>query len=114
MVVWADGAAFPLFMLELNDILYFLHIPKTAGTSLATWLASHFKISEVCPILEFSALRQDPDQMRRYRFFTGHWGMKLPALVEGTRIVTWLRDPARRLLSNYNYLRNLDAKCDRC
>jgi hypothetical protein len=97
-------------MFAPNEILYFLHIPKTAGTSLSAWLSSHFKSTEVCPILDFSALRNCPEALCNYRCFAGHWGMKLLDLIERPRIVTWLRDPGRRMLSSYNYLRNLNGE----
>ncbi len=97
-------------MLKLNENLYFLHIPKTAGTSLSAWLSSHFKSTEICPFLDLSSLRSTPEKLRNYRYFTGHWGMKLLDLIERPRIVTWLRDPARRMLSSYTYLRDLDVE----
>jgi len=43
--------SFPLkYNLQENDILYFLHIPKTAGTSVISIIDSHFDRKKVLGI----------------------------------------------------------------
>lgn len=96
-------------MLSSADILCFLHIPKTGGTSLITWLNSLFSPERICPHHEAAAIQLDlAADPQRYRFITGHFGVGLmDTLPVRPRLMTWLRDPSRRLLSNYHYLREL-------
>ncbi|HZW10219.1 MAG TPA: sulfotransferase family 2 domain-containing protein [Phycisphaerales bacterium] len=83
--------------------LYFLHIPKTAGTSLAAWLESQFPADAVCPWRTLQQILAAPrDRLARYRLFAGHLGMYLPRLMSArVAIVTMLRDPLSRSVSHY-------------
>jgi hypothetical protein len=84
--------------------LVFLHIPKTGGTSLHHHFAAHFAPEEICPE-RFSRLdRYAPEELDRYRYFSGHYNFDQLRLIPGPLfIVTVLRDPAERLLSNYYF-----------
>ena len=92
-----------------NECLYFLHLPKTAGTSLTEWFSRHFPEKECCPLYRLDKVAElDREELNRYRFFSGHmgWGL-LPHLDFRPVIVSWFRDPVERVMSSYWYLRNL-------
>lgn len=84
--------------------LVFLHLPKTGGTSLHHHFAAHFAPEEICPE-RFSRLhRYSPEELDRYRFFSGHFNFDQVRTIPGRLfIVTVLRDPTERLLSSYYF-----------
>ena len=84
--------------------LVFLHVPRTGGTTLHHHLAAHFAPNEICPE-RFSRLDQyRPDQLEKWRFFSGHFNADEIRRIPGPLfIVTILRNPIERLLSNYYY-----------
>lgn len=92
--------------LDEGDLLYFLHIPKTAGTSLTAFIEDHFPMEALCPeryIVETLAI--PADQWRRYRCVCGHQGYHLlEALPRPPVCVTMLRDPVDRALSHYAHI----------
>lgn len=91
-----------------DDTLYFLHIPKTAGTSFRTLLEDHFDQHLVCPHLNLEdILGRPPSELSAYRLICGHHGWFLHSLVRGTPVlVTLLRDPVERSLSHFYHQRN--------
>lgn len=91
--------------------LVFLHIPKTGGTSLHHHFAAHFAPEEVCPE-RFSRLhRWSPEDLARYRYFSGHYNFDQIRLIPGPLfIVTVLREPAERVLSSYYFWRRHTAE----
>lgn len=84
--------------------LVFLHVPRTGGTTLHHHLAAHFAPHEICPE-RFSRLEQySPDQLEKWRFFSGHFNADEIRRIPGPLfIVTILRNPIERLLSNYYF-----------
>jgi hypothetical protein len=84
--------------------LVFLHVPRTGGTTLHHHLAAHFVPHEICPE-RFSRLDQySPDQLEKWRFFSGHFNADEIRRIPGPLfIVTILRNPIERLLSNYYF-----------
>jgi len=87
--------------------LYYLHIPKTAGTSLISFLDAQFAPAEICPaqlLPELFALGRD--QVGDYRFYRGHLWHGLERHVgRPLRYLTMLRDPLRRTVSWFSHVR---------
>lgn len=91
---------------QAKNLLGFLHIPKTAGTSLVQALTENFVPDRVMPgELVYDLENQDADKLKRdYDFAHGHVGMDVLAPV-ATQIVTLVREPTERIISLYNYWR---------
>ena len=91
-----------------DDTLYFLHIPKTAGTSFRTFLEDHFDLDVICPhLLLEELLARPPSELARYRLISGHHGWFLHRLVHTPlTIATILRDPVARTISHFYHQRN--------
>ncbi len=92
-----------------DERLYFLHIHKTAGSTLARILETHFGQGEICPPQVWQQFLTLPRaDLAQYRLFRGHllaFSQWLPAR---PWIVTFLRDPVERTLSTYDYIRRND------
>ncbi len=91
-----------------RQLLGFLHIPKTAGTSLVHALNAGFSSERVMPAaLVYDLRNQTPKSLRkRYDFLYGHVGMDVLKPV-ATQIVTVVREPTDRIISLYNYWRSV-------
>jgi Sulfotransferase family len=99
-----DGEPPPL---KEKGALYFLHIPKTAGTSVTKWLTDHLDQGSICPAKNWDQLLMiDPQELAKYRLFAGHFGVDLePFLQRKITTVTLLRDPLKRTISHYRHVR---------
>ena len=98
-------AARPVTRAELDQPkLVFVHIPKTAGTTLHAILTSLFAASEVCPE-RFNAIGSYPAaELARFRLYSGHFDVTNAELIPGPRqLFTMLRDPVARLQSLYYF-----------
>ncbi|MGE0821355.1 MAG: sulfotransferase family 2 domain-containing protein [Candidatus Binatia bacterium] len=90
-------------MSSLCRQFYFLHIPKTAGTSLRTVIEAQFSPSRINH--EYNSLAQivriPPDEFAQYHLIRGHFPY---SLVEKFRvfphILTMLRHPVERTISH--------------
>ncbi|MGQ7794075.1 sulfotransferase family 2 domain-containing protein [Faunimonas sp. B44] len=78
----------------------FLHIPKTAGTSVRAALVRAYGRNEVVFIQPQNA----PDDLSTYRVVGGHFNAAfIKSRIPDAEVVTILRDPTNRVLSLYRY-----------
>jgi hypothetical protein len=84
-----------------------LHIPKTAGTSLREALATQFPEERICPE-RFDNLAAWPvEKLEQFEFFAGHFSYNTLSRIPGElSIVTMLREPRSRLLSDYYFAKS--------
>jgi hypothetical protein len=101
---------------------FFLHIPKTAGTSFRHLLRIHFRQRETYPsqrlirqrggyplLKEAEAFFQEPGQAARIRLLLGHYPLLArDFLPERPHCMTFLRDPVERSISElyHHYTKN--------
>ncbi len=96
-----------------REAVIFLHVPKTAGTTLNRLIEWEYKLPEmysVDPVLfAWSAahLRNLPEsRLRRTRMFKGHMLFGLhEVLPQSSTYITVLRDPIERVLSAFFFMR---------
>lgn len=97
-----------------NVELISLHIPKTAGTSFRNILKSVYGSGHVARLdirrnVELNGKKFSGSKIKSgIRVLHGHFSYnKLTENLEikdGTPVITWLREPAERVISNYYYL----------
>ncbi|MBD2462786.1 sulfotransferase family 2 domain-containing protein [Oscillatoria sp. FACHB-1407] len=97
--------------LQDEDVLYFPHIPKTAGMTFRTILEDQFHNDDVCPAT-LNAQLKDYSQAdyEKYRLFRGHINyVDIPQILSHKHLllVTVLREPVARVISHYEYIRRM-------
>ena len=96
-------------ILKKDDILYFLHVPKTAGLTLIYILNNFFDYSSI--LIEHSwdqLLPKLPKEFSKYRFVRGHFGYGFHRQFSKKPIyITMLRDPVEQSISSLEMLRRL-------
>lgn len=94
-----------LFLIPKNNKLYFLHIKKTAGSSLRIIIASHFNSNKVIPQINTPLLANIPDEkVRSFDFIIGHFDITLNRYYQlGHKVVTFLREPISRSYSEFSF-----------
>ena len=100
---------------SLTKRLFFLHIHKTAGTSVSRAIESALPDDSTCPInFEYEYFAQKSfknehiennywqNKLSNYKFFRGHFGLEIRnRYFPDTLVLTFLRDPVERLISCY-------------
>ncbi|MFV0443628.1 MAG: sulfotransferase family 2 domain-containing protein [Planctomycetaceae bacterium] len=87
--------------------LLFLHVPKSGGTSFDSFLSTFFSLDEIQPVREQYAAfqwRLDRSSSSRYLHLLNHW-FRLKNWLSDLHIITMLRQPVERIVSEYWYLR---------
>lgn len=85
--------------------LVFLHLAKTGGTTLDHHFSQAFAPEEICP-RKVQLHELPPEQLARYRYFSGHFAHDDLRLIPGPIFtVTVMRHPAERVISNYYFLK---------
>lgn len=92
-----------------DDVLFFLHIPKTGGTSLTAALSEHWgEDLTLTPAQLNTAKAQPKEVLANAKFIYGHFSRavcrrRLPAPPNYT--ITFLRDPVAHFISIFYHLR---------
>jgi hypothetical protein len=85
---------------------YFLHIPKTAGSSITEWLTQRVGAAATCPAKNWDQLVELAEWgIENYRLFAGHFGWGLDEVLgRPLRTFTVFRDPLERTISHYRHV----------
>jgi Sulfotransferase family len=92
--------------------LFFMHIPKTAGSAFSLHLKNHFNFEDICPAVFWPDFLRIP-QVRRgsYKLIAAHlsddanWYLNVRPIY-----ITVLRDPVERVLSFFHYQKYLSTE----
>jgi len=83
----------------------FMHIQKTAGTSIVTMAKEFYGAHDV--VGHGSFLTQTLPELERFSFVSGHFGMDMMCSLMPDRYkFTFLREPRDRILSQYYFMRS--------
>jgi hypothetical protein len=101
--------------IQPDDVLFFMHIPKTGGLSLIKLLDAQFQPSEIFPLHSVASWKEletfPPEQLARYRLVRGHFRFGpldrqiFRYFCQNPLILTMLRDPVSRTISAYRYVK---------
>jgi len=100
------------YPLRSGDLVFFLHIPKTAGTTLNAVLESQFKPEQVCPFsykkLKEQLTKLSPDEIEKYRLLCAHYDYSIYRFLPRKPVyLTMLREPIRRTVSAYEHIKRV-------
>lgn len=97
-----------------NKPIFFLHFPRTGGTTIDEIFASNLDHNEIIAIYSKSDYEQyssvDTVYLENIKYITGHLLLEnlTPPTFYGKEVnaFTFLRDPVKRLFSEYNFLKS--------
>lgn len=95
-----------------NERMVFIHIPKTAGSAFTSYcLTGNFATKDICFITENTDGASLANNPNRHRLYTGHisYGSAL-SILDNPVFITFLRDPAERVRSQYYFYKNVMAQ----
>lgn len=89
------------------ELIYYLHIPKTAGTSVVHFLHDVYDPALICPHgLWDELVHASSEELAAWRVYVGHFGGALPLwLRRWPRTLTVLRDPVARTISHIRHVK---------
>lgn len=92
--------------MQLDQPIFFFHIPKTAGSTLQLFMRQQVASAYVCPTWSWtSLLNLDKAELARYKLFQGHYyGQSESVIGRPCFSFTILRDPIERALSHYGHV----------
>lgn len=95
-----------VYKLKNDDFLYFLHIQKTAGTTLTSIIDEHFDDESICPDHLWQYLLFTlPRDFSKYRLIRGHFGYGIHRILPKKPVyITMLRNPIELSLSLYEFI----------
>src|SRR5271166_4418103 len=97
-----DGAS----MYQTRRPIYFLHIPKTAGSSVDRWLSERSCTEDLCTAKiwdQIVSIRRD--DLQRFSVFSGHFGVDLAEFLgKDLTITSVFLDPTARTISHYRHV----------
>jgi len=102
----------------MNKTVMFLHIPKTAGTTITSFFREQYSADEV--YLSGSSGRthwegsaefanKSLDERQQYKYVAGHLEMNAFRGVKNKFAFTFMRSPVKRMMSLYNYVRRTQS-----
>jgi hypothetical protein len=87
--------------------VFFMTVPKCAGTSIAVFLSSLFPHEEICPAPPAGIWVYRPEDVADYRLFQGHFDHDFISNFNEVGVqLTILREPSERLVSLYDFWRS--------
>src|SRR5450759_4305747 len=95
---------------QFNDThatIYFLHIPKTAGSTLNSYLYDLYNDFEICGLFPgwHELLSISADEISKKKLIKGHFGAYLHRhYALPLRYFTFVRDPIERALSHFGHV----------
>ena len=100
------------YCLKKADTIFFLHIPKSAGTTFYSILAKHFPPDKIWPIddegLISHIIEKGPESVRPYRLLRAHYDYSIYEYLSRKPVyVTMLRDPVERVISYYYHVKRV-------
>ncbi|MEP5567762.1 MAG: sulfotransferase family 2 domain-containing protein [Halioglobus sp.] len=100
---------------KLERPVLFLHIAKTAGTSIVHFFQQRLPPDLICSHGDFLNFPKEralfERKLRRYQFASGHFGYSdIAFLVKKSYSFTFLRDPVDRVLSLYKFCMHADMQ----
>jgi hypothetical protein len=91
-------------------VVFFLHLPRTAGTTLARVIGRQYTSEAILPLYDSSTGEEigsvPPDRLDSLRAIVGHFYFGAHRfLARPSTYVTVLRDPVDRVISHYHFVR---------
>ena len=90
-------------------MLFYLHIPKTGGQTLATRLASAYLPTRVHILKQDFNFPHGAEQLRNLaestEFVEGHVAGEVLSSQQGLRILTTVREPIEQIISSFRHIR---------